>query len=501
MAVLSTSAKSYLPLFLPEPFGGNESLYRGIRYTLLVLCAALMVILLLNARTIQIGFSAACVALFSLLPTYMWLSLPQKGFPIFPLFALPHLWAFAFPVIVEHPKIRLYTEAEISFACLTVSFFLLASTVVWWFLSSASVPKPKRCLCLRAARFDSFLLWTFFFGVAFCLAIRSGHISLPPELFSLFRAINYNFTILCIFTLGYLFGNRRLGQFKGILFLLLLVLNCYLKASSLLLAYALSDMALAIVAITIARKRFPWLLGTLGIVLLVVLHFGKSDMRDKYWKDGARGEAIELAEIPGRILEWYTLSFDYVLQGKFSSSPAALEKYRERRSVFERVSLLHMLLLTQRRAGDSIPFLYGETYWPIPYQLIPRILHKEKMASHFSTYRLNLLYDLQKSSTLGKTTIAWGLLPESWANFGLYGVGAIATVLGVFFAWLTRLTVHPPLVSLRTLIVILAIPIALRSEMTLSVAVTALFQGIIPLLMISFFYMKSFTLEKSGSNS
>ena len=43
-------------------------------------------------------------------------------------------------------------------------------------------------------------------------------------------------------------------------------------------------------------------------------------------------------------------------------------------SVFERASLVHILLLVRRATPDFIPYLEGETYALLPSMLVPRFV-------------------------------------------------------------------------------------------------------------------------------
>jgi len=90
-----------------------------------------------------------------------------------------------------------------------------------------------------------------------------------------------------------------------------------------------------------------------------------------------------------------------------------------------------------------------------------------------------------------KTTIAWGLLPEAYANFGFIGCAGIGAVLGAFYGFVTRLAIGTPAFSARTMFCVLVLSLALAStEWTAGVYAATLFQSSVPILGIRFAFMK-----------
>ena len=61
--------------------------------------------------------------------------------------------------------------------------------------------------------------------------------------------------------------------------------------------------------------------------------------------------------------------------------------------------------------------------------LVPRFINPEKQVSQYGMSLLNIRYGLQTQEETQKTAIGWGLLTESFANFGYLGV------IGVGFCW------------------------------------------------------------------
>ncbi len=79
---------------------------------------------------------------------------------------------------------------------------------------------------------------------------------------------------------------------------------------------------------------------------------------------------------------------------------------------------------------DPLPHLDGLTYQDTLGQFVPRFPLADKPRGHVSTYTLSIYYGLQDEEATGTTTIAFGLLPEGFANFGFLGM----VLLGIFSA-------------------------------------------------------------------
>ena len=67
-------------------------------------------------------------------------------------------------------------------------------------------------------------------------------------------------------------------------------------------------------------------------------------------------------------------------------------------------------------------------------QMIPRFFWAAKPRSHVATYELGIYYGLQREEDTVTTTIAFGLLTEAYANFGLIG----AVLLGAFWGLMLK---------------------------------------------------------------
>jgi hypothetical protein len=92
-----------------------------------------------------------------------------------------------------------------------------------------------------------------------------------------------------------------------------------------------------------------------------------------------------------------------------------------------------------------------------------------------------------------KTVIAWGLLPEAYANFGFMGAFIVGGSLGAFYGFVTLQGVGAPTFSFRTLFGILVISFALAStEWTAGVYAATLQQSSMPLIGMRLVFMRRF---------
>jgi len=215
--------------------------------------------------------------------------------------------------------------------------------------------------------------------------------------------------------------------------------------SSLFLVGGVSFAGAAFLGYVLTARRIPWIALAFFFLLLSVFQNGKESMRRLYWDRPSGGvEVASTVEVPGRIFEWF----------KAGLGEVAVEA--ETPSVLDRSSMVQMLLLVQRLTPDHIDYLRGESYAQVPAMLVPRVLWKNKLASQAGMDLLNRRYGLVSFEGAVESAIAWGLIAESWANFGFAGVAGVAAVVGLFCGLLTRWTTGAPAVSRPTLFSIAA---------------------------------------------
>jgi hypothetical protein len=431
------------------------------------------------------------IAVFALFPAYLWCAGRVDGLPLFPLFAMTHAATFAMPLIMQNRAVARYQPEAQAEAALTVMMFLGVSTLAWLWAIGGRRPRVRPSYWGFALRGNN---WAFLAGLALALtifiAIRTNFLSellrdTTEGLFSLFQSVAMSLMVLCATVLSFRAGQRELSSFDLTAFVVLFVLTLLVQAISLILNSALAAFLVAVGVFTISRGRVPMVALGLAFVVFSILHVGKWPMREKYIAHGFRPVPLEV--MPQRYVEWVR----YGVEGL----PGALagEKYSRKRhqSLVERGSLLQMLLLVQTKTPEFKEYLRGDTYVIIPELLVPRFLNPKKMRAHQGTYMLAIYYGLQDARATAKTTIAFGLLAESYANFGILGVLGLAILLGTMYGLGTRWSLNAPVTSLRGLFALLLLASTVAVEHTGGVFVSTLFQGSVVLCALAMVAMRA----------
>ncbi|MBE9175011.1 hypothetical protein IQ225_06265 [Synechocystis salina LEGE 06155] len=441
------------------------------------------------------NITAVAITIAALIPSYLWCSGLALGIPIFPLCSLTYVWTFSLPLVSDHPLVGTYSPEAHLRAGLVVISFLLVGTMVWFPLVK-NPPRPK--ITYRGfpnQRGNVLFLSLLGFYALFAIANNGGWLFwLEEGWFTAVRAGILGLNTLASFVIAYRLGTRNLSPRQSQLAIVLLSFNIIASAVGLLLVGAASTFLLATVAYTIGRKKIPVLMMIIFITCFAILHFGKAEMRAKYWWQPT-GVSVQVSQYPAWFSEWAGYSVNY-LSGLNSESSLTQSRGGDRQSILERSSLIHLLLMVQAKSPGQIPFLNGYTYEIIPELLVPRIFSPNKIASHEGTYRLNIHYGRQTRADTSTTTIGWGLLNESYANYGWGGSTALGIILGAIYGWLTRLSINLPILSSESLFGILFLAFAFQTEWTAGVYVAALAQSSFMVLLIAILFMeKQYTRE------
>ena len=104
---------------------------------------------------------------------------------------------------------------------------------------------------------------------------------------------------------------------------------------------------------------------------------------------------------------------------------------------------------------------------------------------------LNIHYGLQTAEQTQRTTIGFGLLNESFANFGYIGIAGLAIVLACYYGVVGRFAGNAPILSLRSLFAVIVASYSFQSEFAAGVYVAALFQSTVALLLMAVFFMRT----------
>ena len=422
----------------------------------------------------------------ALLPGYLWCSGRAHGVPVLPLFSASHIWAFAFPLVSDHPLVSLYDSEQRAVASLTVIGFLLLVTVVWYpFVSRKRVTTPSETRMSFSSSTGDGLFLAFLAGSGlFTLIVYAGWFRLDADVMSSLRGIILGLGSLGIYVLAYRWGNGELDRNDIKWFVLLLIAFMVINATSTLLVGSMTSFLLATIGYSIGKRRVPWGVFLVGIWIFIFLHVGKAEVRDRYLyaEDGGGSRLATLSEYPDFFLNWISGSLE-----KFSGD----SNQNAGQSLLQRSSLLHILLMVEQDSPYPVPFMYGATYAHIPQQLIPRIFSPDKVSSHEGTVLLNLHYELQASrEDAAVTSIGWGLLSESFANFGYLGVAMLATLIGTAVGALSKWGLNSPVLSFRFLCNLLVLALCFNTEISTGALLASAYQSFIALVGVSWPLMK-----------
>jgi hypothetical protein len=181
-----------------------------------------------------------------------------------------------------------------------------------------------------------------------------------------------------------------------------------------------------------------------------------------------------LMELPGFFSEW-------IEDGLNLHQKSGMTK-----KLIERTSLFQIICLVVDNTPDRLPYLDGLTYGQIPGQFVPRFFWAEKPVAHISTYTLSIYYGLQRPEDTQKTTIAFGLLAEAYANFGFYGAGLLAIAFAFCLKKYSLWAAQSPILSYAGLLLVLLMAWSFQTELTLSIWLSSLLQAAVAVLGVPF---------------
>lgn len=446
--------------------------------------AVLSLGIVITARppNVESAIGALFICIVAMVPTWLWITKVVGGLPLFPLYAGTHIYAFALPLLYEHPIVVSFPPDAQLIAALSVSGYLLIATLIWFFVGRGHVSAIQRCLVLTRTGAEFFFIASLVIGAIYNIANAGGWLPLPPELNSAVRAILLALEALSAFALSFRSGSRGLSLEKGVAFRIALVSLIVSTLPGLLLINAISICAVSGFGYTLGARRFPWRIGLLALAIVAFLHAGKGTMREIYWKED-QDPAIQLWNYPSFIAQWMAVSWTNTFGGDTESE--------EHQSLMERASLMQLLLYVQTMTPDEVPYLDGATYAVIPSLIIPRFLSPNKPASHEGTYLLNIHYGFQTREDTARTTIGFGLLNEACANFGFAGMGGLAVLIGAFYATVAKWARGTPVLSFRSLFAAIVASYSFQSEFASGVYLAALFQSTVALCGLAVLFMRT----------
>ena len=435
--------------------------------------------LVLNLLIILIGALGA-------VPMVRWLKRHDDTYPLMEVLLLVIVPFYGLPLVMEHERVVLFPDSTLIKSATVVVVFqlsILAGAAFaaynhrvrqvrhWW--QRELFPETK--LHITAYTFLLAILW---------LLVAGFTDWVPRELIGTFRAIFFGIGIVSAFLQARLWGLGLFRQQQKAFFVFSLCTYAILASVSLLLIKSLTLLLLVLVGYFSSSRRVPILAISLVLPLFVILHAGKSKMRNIYWGDYAK--AVSMSDLPSFYTEWFQYGFE--AGGNLGGEDEELNGS----SLFERASLIQIICFTVDVIPERLPYLNGQSYTIIPPQVIPRFLWADKPSPNVSMKVLAVHLGLLSVEQAETTSIGFGLIAEAFANAGFIAV----VVLGFSIGWALRHvalgTATCSTLSAGGIFRILCIAWCLSSEVTLAVWLSSFYQACIAIFVPLYAY-RSFT--------
>ncbi|MEO6995334.1 MAG: O-antigen polysaccharide polymerase Wzy [Lacunisphaera sp.] len=456
---------------------GGDNARRGEKLfnTGLALLAGALIYLGYNAHvstTLHL-YQGLIIFTLSFVPGLLWAKSGGSRFPVFEAIMLLCANAYAIPLFQGQEQLLQYAPEVISTAGWAVILYQVTAITVYQLTSGRPGESNFWNQEMLGQQVEKFVVYGLILSSAY-VVVSTFTTWIPDQLGSVLRAAFFGIGILCTFISCQRWGRGELTEADKAIVICTLVPQMIVQTMGLLLIDSLSLLGIALLGYLSGGKRVPWFVMLSSFFIFAVLHNGKSQMREKYWEPDAIQPGI--TDLPAFYSEW----IGYGLKQATEYGDAT--KITTGQKLLERTSLIHILCLVINYSPDRQPFLHGETYGYVVPQLIPRIFWSGKPRSHVATYRLAVYYGLQDEDATNETTIAFGMLTEAYANFGMLG----SVLLGLFWGFglkkLQLLSWHSPMFSLAGLMMILLTAWSFGSELTMAAWISSLYQAMIVVL-------------------
>jgi hypothetical protein len=427
-------------------------------------------------------YQALAIIFLAVLPSLLWAKSGNPQLPVFEVLMLTTANTYALPLLNGHADLRSYAPEVITTAATTVLLFQVIAIGTYTVVRGE--PRRTRFFTeeIVTRGIETYLSYALALSTLYTFVYVFKNELIPYEINSVLRAIFFGLSLVSTFVQARRWGQGTLAKGERALFLVLLVTQIVIHFSTLFLVGGISIAVLAVVAYIAGSHRLPIVSVAMLIGLLAVLHNGKSAMRDKFWSpETGQHEQVEFTQLPQFFSEWIQSGLTF----RSSAEDSDIGK-----KLLQRTSLIHILCLVTSRTPDPLPFLNGETYANIPAQFVPRLFWPDKPLSHASTYTLSIYYGLQRIEDTAKTTIGFGMVPEAYANFGLFGVAGLGVLLGAAYKKVQIATRESPLLSYPGLFTVVLMAWSFQTEYTLSMWLSSMFQACVGVIGLPFFLRK-----------
>jgi hypothetical protein len=418
-----------------------------------------------------IGGGLAIVVL-SAWPILEWARHHRSWFPVFEILMLTTINFYALPLLAGHPVVLAFSDAVTWQAAAGVLIFQSAAVAGfslnrWRPIARTWLTEPL--LADRLLRQAQTGLWlnTLYLVVANFTDLLFGDFS------GTYRAVFFGIGIVSLFIQFRRWGAGELNTREKIIVSVNLAAQIILAFCGLFLVQGMSLFILAMIGYVTASRRVPIAVIVVALVVVAILHNGKSAMRERYWEKDQ--PALRLTDLPAFFTQW-------VRFGLASTEQEAHKNRSMTANLVERAALFQMLCLVVDRVPDHDPYLYGESYIDIPALLIPRFFWPDKPSSLHANVRLAIYFGLVDEESAKNVSIAFGPVAESYANFGFFGLALLGVLIGSGYRFVSTLSIGASQLSAIGLFVILLTAWSFQDEMVAATWISSLFQASIVVL-------------------
>jgi hypothetical protein len=373
-----------------------------------------------------IGIFIAAICLF---PMALWLARGGKGVPAFELVCIAYLFAFGLPLYIQPNQINIlsapnYFTWDQTFRTLLLSA-LGISSLIFGYYGAIKIGVLRRLphidLPLKPSRRHQFYELAFGFGLLMIVMQAAGGHFHIPALDAIIRLLNSQVSVALIL-LAYGVYRRQEKSLWKVILIIVVVLSTLLGLASGMLENAIVPLLLLLIVRWEVKRQVPVLWLGAGLLGFVILNSVKMDYRKQAW----RGDSMGISE---KIDLWIDLSSNSIQKlGNFEEVQAMF------RDSMSRFDLLHQFVRVQNLTPSSIPYYEGETYGYFFYGWIPRFIWPDKPIAQQANVQFAVDYKLMTPDQVSSVMIGIGHLPESYANFGLWGLIFVMALQGIFLA-------------------------------------------------------------------
>jgi hypothetical protein len=475
------AAKAALPGAPPQPRAPVSSAKRGRQLFQIGLgaAAAAMLYYALTAKVQDVEhlYLGEIIIALSVLPGLLWAKKGSFGLPLFEMYMLTSIGAYAIPMLSGQQEIRGYDADTITTSALAVVLYQIAANVA--FFAVPARPKKTRFWRTEVISKDAsrFLGYGMIVTTIYTIVVQFTD-WIPSDLEGIVRAVCYGVGMLATFIQAKRWGEGELPYYDKSIFLFQVVLQVIFSWAALFLIQGITIMMIALLGYVSGSRRIPVLALCIALPITALFHNGKSAMRAKYWGEGAAPQ-VGLTDMPAFFGEWI---------GYGLHPPEETDESRKGIALLQRTSLIQMMCLVVSASPAHKPFLNGETYHDVLAQFVPRFFWPGKPHVHASTYRMAIYYGLQDEESTQTTTIGFGTVTEAYANFGFFGMGAIGCFFAIFFKKISGWSSASPMLSYPGMFMVLLMAWSFQTELTLSDWLGSLYQASVVALGVPFLW-------------